>query len=80
MPPGELMYMSICFFGFSVSRIEQLGADQRRHAVVDRAVQEDDPLAQQAREDVERALAAAGLLDHHGHEVHGRLARESRMR
>ena len=78
MPPGELMYMSICFLGFSALQEQQLGADQRRDAVVDRAVQEDHPLAQQAREDVEGALAAAGLLDHHRHEVHGR-GRRSRM-
>ena len=32
---------------------------------VDRRAEEDDPLVQQARVDVERALAARRLLDHH---------------
>ena len=33
--------------------------------VVDRGAEEDDPLVEQARVDVERALAVHGLLDHH---------------
>src|SRR3546814_5619546 len=41
------------------------------HVVVDAADQEDHPLLQQARVDVVRALAAAGLFDHHRHEVQG---------
>src|SRR5207344_1178046 len=36
--------------------------------VVDRPHQEDDALLEQARIDVERALAARGLLDHHQHQ------------
>src|SRR5579859_8113344 len=55
--------------GVLALEIEQLGADQRRQGVVDRAVQEHHPLAQQPREDVERPLAAAGLLHHHWNEV-----------
>ncbi|MNN31758.1 hypothetical protein D3C81_1454570 [compost metagenome] len=50
---------------------QQLGADQRGHAVLERTGQEDDPLAQQARKDVERPFAAAGLLHHHRHQVVG---------
>ena len=48
---------------------QQLRADQRRDIVVDRPVEEDDALAQQPRENVEGALAAARLLDHHGDEI-----------
>src|SRR5205085_10302057 len=36
-----------------------------RDLVIDRCAEEDDPFVQQARVDVERALAARGLLDHH---------------
>ena len=51
---------------------EQLRDDEVRRARLDFAAEEDDPLAQQAREDVERALEAAVGLDHHRHEVlHG---------
>ena len=42
---------------------EQLGGDQRGHMVLDRAGDEDDPLAQQPRVNVEAALAAVRLLD-----------------
>jgi hypothetical protein len=42
---------------------EQLGGDERGHMVLDRAGDEDDPLAKQARVDVETAFAAVGLLD-----------------
>jgi amidase len=50
--------------------------------VLDLAGDEDDPLAQQAAEDVEAALAAAGVLDHHrdqraGHGVAGELGPRS---
>src|SRR5690606_34655054 len=50
---------------------QQLGTDHVGHVVVDAADQEDHPLLQQARIDVVRALAAAGLFDHHRHEVEG---------
>jgi hypothetical protein len=52
MPPGELIYIEISFFGFSF----------------DRARDKDDALLQQARIDVIGPLAAVGLLDHHGHQ------------
>ena len=45
--------------------MEELRDDEVRDLVVDRRAEEDDPLVEQARVDVERALAARGLLDHH---------------
>src|SRR5690606_21194927 len=50
---------------------QQLGDDQRGHLVLDFTGHEHDPLAQQAAENVEAALAAAGAFDHHGHERPG---------
>ena len=64
------MYIEISFFGFSASRKRSCARDQRRHVVLDRTGDEDDPLLQQARIDVVGALAAVGLLDHHRHELH----------
>ena len=43
--------------------------DEGSHAVIDAARNEDDPLFQQAREDVESPLAAARLLHNHGNKV-----------
>src|SRR5437773_10769858 len=48
--------------------MEELGDDEVRDLVVDRGAQKDDPLVEQARVDVEGALAARGLLDHHGNQ------------
>src|SRR5919106_3092314 len=45
--------------------MQELGDDEVRDLVVDRRAEEDDPLVQQAGVDVERALAARRLLDHH---------------
>ena len=45
--------------------VDELGDDEVRDVLVDRRAEEDDPLVQQARVDVERALAARGLLDDH---------------
>jgi hypothetical protein len=45
--------------------VEELGDDQVRDLVVDRRAEKDDALVQEARVDVERALAARGLFDHH---------------
>src|SRR3712207_8505582 len=42
-----------------------LGDDEVRDLVVDRRAEEDDPLVEQPRVDVERALATAVLLDDH---------------
>ena len=51
--------------GSSDSQVQELGHDQVRDLVGDRGAEEDDALVQQARVDVERALAAGGLLDDH---------------
>ena len=47
-------------------QVDQLGDDEVGDLVVDRRAEEDDALVEQARIDVERALAAGGLLDDHG--------------
>ena len=44
--------------------VEELGVDDVRDLVVDLRADKDDPLVEQARVDVERALTAARLLDH----------------
>src|SRR6266511_2895770 len=49
--------------GVLALQVEQLGHEQVGDGVVDRRAEEDDPLVQQPRVDVERALAAVGLLD-----------------
>jgi hypothetical protein len=49
---------------------KQLRDYQRRHIVLDRARDEDDPLLEQARIDVIGALAPVGLFDHHGDELY----------
>ena len=49
---------------------QELGDDQRRHAVFDRTGEENDALFQKARENVVGAFAAVGLFDDHRHEVH----------
>ncbi len=49
--------------------MQELRHDEVADGVVDRRAEEDDPLLEQARVDVERALAAAGLLDDDGDEV-----------
>ena len=48
---------------------EQLRDDQVRRGVRDLRAEEHDPLAEQARVDVERALEAPIRLDHHRHEL-----------
>jgi len=48
---------------------EQLGDDEGRRVVGDGAVDADDALLEQAREDVVGALPAGGVLDHHGHQA-----------
>jgi hypothetical protein len=45
--------------------MEQFGDRQVGDLVIDRCAEEDDPLVEQARVDVEGALAVHGLLDHH---------------
>ena len=48
---------------------EQLRDDEVRRPSLDLRAEEDDPLAQQPREDVERALEAAVRLDDHRYQV-----------
>ena len=55
--------MKMSFFGFSDSRKSNWAVIERGHVVLDRAGDEDDPLAQQPRVDVEAAFAPVGLLD-----------------
>ena len=47
---------------------DALGGQKTGAIILDRAGDEDQPLLEQARIDVEGALAAGGLLDHHGHQ------------
>src|SRR5204862_7022526 len=48
--------------------VQQLGDDQVRDLIVDRGAEKDDSLVQQARINVEGALASRGLLDDHGNQ------------
>jgi hypothetical protein len=45
--------------------MQQLGDHQVRHLIVDRRSEEDDPLLEQARVDIEGSLTTRVLLDHH---------------
>ena len=51
-------------------QVEHLGDDQVGDLVVHGRAEEDDPLVEQPREDVELALAAGGALDDHRDERH----------
>jgi hypothetical protein len=51
--------------------VQELGDDQVRDLVVDRAAEEDDALVEQPRVDVELALAARRALDDHRDQGHG---------
>ena len=51
--------------------VDELGDDQVRDLLVDLAAEEHDAVVEQPRVDVERALAASGLLDDHRDEWHG---------
>src|SRR5262249_43271562 len=48
--------------------MDQLRDDEVRDLIVDRRAEEDDPLVQQTRVDVERALTTRRLLDDHGNQ------------
>ena len=50
--------------------MQQLRYDEIGDLIFDRCAQEDDPLVQQPREDVELALAAGGALDDHRDQLH----------
>jgi hypothetical protein len=45
--------------------MEQFGDGQVGDLIVDRRAEEDDPLVEETRIDVEGALTVRGLLDHH---------------
>jgi hypothetical protein len=53
--------------------MKQFGDRQVGDLIVDRGAEEDDPLVEETRVDVEGALAVHGLLDHHRDQrAHGR--------
>src|SRR5436305_4821391 len=51
--------------------MDELGDNQICRLLVDLAAHEHDPVVEQPGVDVERALAASGLLHDHGNEWHG---------
>ena len=71
-PAGRIDIERDFFFRIFRFQKQELGTDQGRHPVINGSVQKDNPLTQQARKDVEGALAPARLLDDHGNEVHHR--------
>jgi amidase len=77
-PPGELMYIEMSFDGFSLSR-NSSWATISEAMCLRPAGHEHDAFAQQAAEDVEAALAAAGLLDHHRHQRAGAIVSYNRL-
>ena len=64
-PPGLLMYSWMSLSGSSASRNSICAMARFATVVVDRRADEDDAVLEQPREDVVRALAPVGLLDHH---------------
>jgi hypothetical protein len=48
--------------------MQKLRHDQARHAVMDRTVDENDPLLEQPRENIVGSFAPAGLFHDHRHE------------
>ena len=68
-PPGRVDVHEDVLLRVLELEEEQLGGDEPGHMVLDRAGDEDDPLAQQPRIDVEAALAPVGLLDDDGNEL-----------
>ena len=68
-PPGRIDVHEDVLLRVLGLEEQQLGGDERGHMVLDRAGDEDDPLAQQPRENVEAALAPVGLLDDDGDEL-----------
>src|SRR5215211_7819463 len=53
-------------------QVQELRDDEVGDLVVDRRAEEDDPLVEQPRVDVELALATRRALDDHGDQGHGR--------
>src|SRR5438034_4924855 len=58
------------------SEVQELGHDEVCDLVVDRRAEEDDPVLEQARVDVEGALPARVLLDHHRDQGHRTLSQQ----
>ncbi len=71
LPPGELMYSGDVLLGILALEVQQLRHHEVRDLIVDRRPEEDDPLVEQSRIDVELALAARGALYNHGDQRHG---------
>jgi hypothetical protein len=66
-PPGGVDVERDVLVGVFAFQEQQLRHHQVGRLVIDRAHQEDHALLEQARIDVVRTLAAARLLDDHGH-------------
>ncbi len=58
LPPGRVDVDRDVLFGILALEVQQLRHHEVRHLIVDRRAQEDDPLVEQPRVDVELALAA----------------------
>src|SRR5512133_2732805 len=71
-PAGRVDVELDVLLGVLALQVEELGHDQVGHVVVDRGAEEDDPLVQQPRVDVEGPLAAVGLLDDDRDQIVGR--------
>ena len=60
------------FLGVLRLEVDELGNDEVGDVLADLGAEEDDPLVKQPRVDVEGALAARALLDHHRNQgAHG---------
>ena len=64
-PAGRVDVHRDVLVGVLGLEVDQLGDDEVGDVLGDRGAEEDDPLVEQPRVDVEGALAARGLLDHH---------------
>jgi hypothetical protein len=60
--------MWIFLLGVFGLKKQQLGGQKAGAVILDRTGDEDQPFLEQARIDVEGALAAGGLFDHHRHQ------------
>ena len=64
------MYSEMSFSGILALQVQQLRHHQVGHLIVDRRPQEDDPLVEQPRIDVELAVAAGRPLYDHRDQWH----------
>jgi hypothetical protein len=69
-PAGAVDVELDLLLGVGRLEVQELRVHQVGDLVVDRAAEEHDPLVEQARVDVERALAARVLLDDHRDQRH----------